>query len=125
MKAFACLIIFIELICTSMYGQSALPSAGPSFSAKDTTKADVLSVASLQVFPVGIDKLGNEAAADSSVVLMSSAPKKATPDPDPIRDWSNPPGYMGASGSPTAMVKHKPLTGRKYHRKRLRRCYTF
>jgi hypothetical protein len=69
--------------------------------------------------------LGNETAADSSVVLISSAPKKVSQDPGPIRDWSNPPGYMGASSPPTAMVKHKPLTAGKYHRKRLRRCYTF
>ena len=125
MKAIGCLFILNLIFCTGLYGQTALPSAGPSFSKKDTTRADVLSVASFQVYPVGIDKIGNEPASDSLEVQMPVPAKRAVIDTGPIRDWSNPPGYMGASAPPTAMVKHKPLTGGKYHRKRLRRCYTF
>lgn len=122
MKAFVCLLLLSALMLADANGQSPLPSSGPTFSTKDTTKANVLSVASLQAYPVGIDKFGKEQEEDTAAIII---PQAVVSDPGPIRDWSNPAGYMGSAGIPSAMVRHKPLSPGGYHRKHLRRCYTF
>jgi hypothetical protein len=123
MKFFLC----IQVLCAGMYmtvaAQSPLPTSGPSFSSKDTATAAVISVASMQVYPTGIDRLSTR--QDPEVIEDSIPDGPTITDDGPIRDWSNPPGYMGTSRPPVAMKRHKPLAGRKYHRAKSNRCYTF
>jgi hypothetical protein len=122
MKAFLCIVLASAGIGTAA-AQAPLPTSGPSFSSKDTVTADVISVASMQVYPTGIDRLSTR--KDPEVIEESIPEPQVITVQGPIRDWSNPPGYMGTTRPPVTMVRHKPFAGRKYHRIKPNRCYTF
>ena len=122
MKAILCVLLMCTGINRIVVAQAPLPTAGPSFSSKDTTKAAVISVASMQAYPTGIDRKSIKPIA---TVISESAPAAQISQEGPIQDWHNPPGYKGASRSPGAMTRHKPLTPKKYHQPKPNRCYTF
>ena len=122
MKVLFCLLMAYAGICTPIGAQTPLPTAGPSFSAKDTTKAAVIAIASLQSYPVGIDRKSTR--QDTSVIIEDVRVERMA-DEGPIQDWHNPAGYMGSSRPPSAMTRHKPLQAKKYQRPKPNRCYTF
>lgn len=103
MKAILCLLLAFFGITTAIVAQNALPTSGPSFSAKDSTKAEAISVATLQTYPVGIDR--ESVVVEDSLQTQQTVQKAASSD-GPIRAWSNPPGYTG-SQKPVTMTKHK------------------
>ena len=115
------LLINTGIIC-SLAAQAPLQTAGPSFSSKDTTKADVVAIASLQTFPVGFDLKGLQ---QDTIVKAEQVQIADAPLPAPIQDWHNPPGYLGSSRPAGTMTRHKPLKAKKYQRPKPNRCYTF
>jgi hypothetical protein len=122
MKAALCVLLAFTGINWTVVAQTALPTAGPSFSSKDTTKAAVVAVATMQNYPVGIDR---QSAIQDTMVIVEKVPEEKASQPGPIQDWHNPAGYMGSAGSPGSMTRHKPLAPKKYQRPRTNRCYTF
>ncbi len=122
MKAFLSILLVCAGMCTVARAQTPLPTTGPSFSSRDSTMAQVISVASLQAYPVGIDRQSTRQELTTTVEIQET---KIVAHPGPIRDWSNPPGYMGSRGPAVSSAKHKPLTPKKYHRSKSNRCYTF
>ena len=106
----------------TVVAQTPLKTAGPSFSSKDTTKADVVAIASLQTFPVGFDL---QSLQQDTLAKVEKGEKAVSPLPSPIQDWHNPPGYLGSSRPTGAMTRHKLLKAKKYQRPRPNRCYTF
>jgi hypothetical protein len=123
MKAILCFMLAYAGVTMMAGAQATMPTAGPSFSIKDTSKAEVIAVASMQAYPTGIDRQGS--IPKQAIVEETIPDKTAMIDQGPIRDWSNPPGYMGASSPSMAMSRHKPLSPKKYHRAKANRCYTF
>ena len=122
MKAAFCVLLAFTGFNWTVVAQTPLPTAGPSFSSKDTTKAAVVAVSSMQNYPVGIDRQG---ASQDTAVILESKPRGQISYSGPIQDWHNPPGYMGSSRPAGAMTRHKPLSAKKYQRPRPNRCYTF
>jgi hypothetical protein len=122
MKVILCVLLMWTGINGILVAQTPLPTAGPSFSSKDTTTAAVIAVASMQAYPTGIDRQTTMVEAKEIVKIPKTT---KTADQGPIRDWSNPPGYKGSRGPALSSSKHKPLTPKKYHRSKANRCYTF
>jgi len=122
MKAALCALLAFIGINWTVVAQTPLPTAGPSFSSKDTTKAAVIAVATMQNYPVGIDRQG---AIQDTVAIIENVQVEETHQEGPIQDWHNPAGYMGSAPPKGTMTRHKPLTTKKYQRSRTDRCYTF
>jgi hypothetical protein len=139
MKAILCLLMTFLGITTTAGAQNALPTSGPSFSAKDTTKAEAISVATLQTYPVGIDREsvvvedssqaqqtvieGESIVIEGSIDTKQSVTQKPATTDGPIRAWSNPPGYTG-SQKPVTMTKHK--SSKRFKRGKSKKgCPTF
>ena len=120
MKAALCVLLAFTGINWTVVAQTPLPTAGPSFSSKDTTKAAVIAVATMQNYPVGIDRQSNQ----DTIAIIEKVEVNKSPQEGPIQDWHNPADYMGSPSS-SGTTRHKPLTPKKYQRPRTDRCYTF
>jgi hypothetical protein len=121
MKTIFCFMLVFAGISITVDAQQTMSTEGPSFSKNDSSTSAVISVASLQSYPVGFDRQGTPKEEE---ILPSEVSSSQALDIGPIRDWSNPSGYMGYRKS-VKHTKRKPMSVKKYQPIKRYRCYTF